>query len=146
MEGIGMSGKMSKEIMKSHMIKKPIKIVLIKTVDGENSSCILAWYIEAWKNWSSFERHHFQFQFYGWWCCTFSSLCCWHSQGSFSEVHSPYVGPSVNLFSNRIGSHSFHPIFPIFGLNVHNNITQKVLQVVFLFFASKFLMHLWLQK
>ena len=33
-----------------------------------------------------------------------------------------------------IGSLSFHPIFPIFGLNVHNNIAHKIVGPEFLFF------------
>ena len=40
---------------------------------------------------------------------------------------------SVNFFSNQIGSVSFHPIVPIFGVNVHNNIAQKDEEVEFLF-------------
>ena len=32
-----------------------------------------------------------------------------------------------------IGSLSFHPIFPIFGFNVHNNIAHKIVQPEFLF-------------
>ena len=45
-------------------------------------------------------------------------------------VSGAYLIPSrpssvVNFFLNRIGSLSFHPIFPIFGTNVHNNIGQK---------------------
>ena len=41
----------------------------------------------------------------------------------------------VNVSSNQIGSLSFHPIFVIFGLNVHNNIVQKVVEVEFRLFA-----------
>ena len=44
----------------------------------------------------------------------------------------------VNFFSNWIGFLSFHPIFPIFGLNVHNNIAHKTVGPEFLIFASKF--------
>ena len=39
--------------------------------------------------------------------------------------------------SNRLPPH-FPPIFPIFGMNVHNNIGQKVVQVEFDFLASSF--------
>ena len=50
---------------------------------------------------------------------------------------------SINLFSNQIGSLSFHQIFPIFGVDVHNNIAPKVVFVEFLFFfACNFLMDL----
>ena len=55
---------------------------------------------------------------------------------------SPAVHPSVNLFSNRIGSLSFHLILPKFVVNVHKNIAQKVVGVEFWFFASNFLMDL----
>ena len=33
-----------------------------------------------------------------------------------------------------LGSLSFHPIFPIFGLNVHNNIAHKIVGPEFWFF------------
>ena len=46
------------------------------------------------------------------------------------------VRPSINLFSNWIDSLSFHPIFMIFGLDVHYNIAQKVESKIF--FASNF--------
>ena len=52
---------------------------------------------------------------------------------------------SVTFFSNRIGSLSFRPIVPIFGVNVHNNIAQKDEQVEFLFLLL-ILMDLLLQK
>ena len=54
--------------------------------------------------------------------------------------------PSVNLFSNQIGSLSFHPIFPIFGVSVQNNTAQNVVEVEIWLFASDFLMDLQLQK
>ena len=38
--------------------------------------------------------------------------------------------PVCQLFSHRIGSLSFHPLFPIFGVNVHN-IAQTVVEVKF---------------
>ena len=46
---------------------------------------------------------------------------------------------SINFFfkSNRL-PHSFHPIIPIFGVNVHNNIAPKDVEEEFLFFASNF--------
>ena len=50
------------------------------------------------------------------------------------------VHPSVNLFSNQIGSLSFHLFFPIFGMNVNNNIAQKVVEVEFLFFFILYLL------
>ena len=50
----------------------------------------------------------------------------------------PSRSVSINFFSNPIGSFSFHPIIPIFGVNVHNNIVQKDVQAEFLFFASNF--------
>ena len=46
--------------------------------------------------------------------------------------------PSVNLFSNRIGSLSCKPIFPIFRLDVYNNITPKHVQLRFRFYAYNF--------
>ena len=39
---------------------------------------------------------------------------------------SPDRLPSSFLFSNPIGSLCFHLIFPIFGLDVHNNIAQNL--------------------
>ena len=45
------------------------------------------------------------------------------------------VRPST-FFSDRIGSLSFHPFLPIFGLNVHSNIATKVVKVEFWVFAS----------
>ena len=46
---------------------------------------------------------------------------------------------SINFFfkSNRL-PHSFHPIIPIFGVNVHNNIAPKDVEEEFLLFASNF--------
>ena len=56
------------------------------------------------------------------------------------------VCPSVcQLFSNRIGSYSFHPIFPIFGVIVHSDIAQKLWEKHF-HFCFQFLMDLWWQK
>ena len=46
----------------------------------------------------------------------------------------------VNFFSNLIGSFTFYPIFLIFGLNLHNNIAQKPVQLEFWFLAFLFLM------
>ena len=46
----------------------------------------------------------------------------------------------VNFFSNRIGSFTFYSIFLIFGLNLHNNIAQKPVQLEFSFMAFLFLM------
>ena len=45
---------------------------------------------------------------------------------------------SINFFSNPIGSLSFHPIIPIFGMNMHNNIAPKDVEEEFLLFASDF--------
>ena len=46
---------------------------------------------------------------------------------------------SINFFfSNPIGSLSFHPIIPKFGVNLHNNIAPKDVEEEFLFFASNF--------
>ena len=45
---------------------------------------------------------------------------------------------SINLFSNPIGSLSFHPIIPTFGVNVHNKIAPKDVEEEFAFFASNF--------
>ena len=77
-------------------------------------------------------------------------LRCWLWQRSLSDAESSVVRlsvrPSINLFTNRIGSLSFHPIFPIFSLNVHNNIAQKAVEVEFWFFAAYFSMYLKLQK
>ena len=42
------------------------------------------------------------------------------------------------FFSNRIGSFSFYPIFPIFGCNLHNNITQKTVELKFWLFTLIF--------
>ena len=44
----------------------------------------------------------------------------------------------VNFFSNRIGSFTFYSIFLIFGLNLHNNIAQKPVQLEFSFMAFLF--------
>ena len=43
------------------------------------------------------------------------------------------------FFSNRKGSLSFRPIYPIFGLDVHHYISQKVMEVEFGFFFHLFL-------
>ena len=56
------------------------------------------------------------------------------------------VRPSENLFLNRIGPLSFHAICPIFGLNVHTKIAQKVMEGYFCCFALHFSMDLELQK
>ena len=40
------------------------------------------------------------------------------------------VRPS-STFSNGIGSLSFHPIVPIFGVNMQSNISHKVVEVEF---------------
>ena len=42
----------------------------------------------------------------------------------------------ATFFSNRIGSPRFHQIFPIFCLNMHNNIAQKFMVVEFFFFFN----------
>ena len=47
------------------------------------------------------------------------------------SVRPSSVRPSVNFFSNRIGSLGFHPIFPISGMHVHNNIAQKPVELEF---------------
>ena len=62
-----------------------------------------------------------------------------HSQRSLSDAEPSVIRLSVNLFSNQIGSLSFCLIFPIFGLNVHNNIAQKRCGSRILIFASNFL-------
>ena len=68
---------------------------------------------------------------------------CWAQyivSGAYSmRSHLSSVCLSVNLFSNQIGSLSFCPIFPIFGLNVHNNIAKKRCGSRILIFASNFL-------
>ena len=46
----------------------------------------------------------------------------------------------VNFFSNLISSFTFYPIFLIFGLNLHNNIAQKPVELEFWFMAFLFLM------
>ena len=51
-----------------------------------------------------------------------------------SSVHHP----SINFFSNRIGSITFFPIFPIFGLHVHNNIAPKPVELEFWFIVCNF--------
>ena len=51
---------------------------------------------------------------------------------------SPLVRLSGNLFSNQIGCLSFHPIFLIFGLYVHNNIAQKVRSGILIFWVYFF--------
>ena len=67
-------------------------------------------------------------------------ICKWsHGVPTFSSatviVSGAYPMPSrrpsvcsksVNLSSNRIGSISFNPIFPIFDVNVHNDIAQNL--------------------
>ena len=53
-----------------------------------------------------------------------ASMRCSLLHGSWDQILRRC--PSVNLFSNQIGSLSFHPIFPpIFGVNVHSNIAQN---------------------
>ena len=54
----------------------------------------------------------------------------------------PSVCPSANLYSNRISSHSFHFIFPVFGLNADSLIVQKSCgSRIFIF---SFLFFLWI--
>ena len=63
-------------------------------------------------------------------------------------IHASSVCPSSTFFLklNRLPN-CFHLIFPIFGLNVHNNIAPKVLEVEFwFFFVSHLLTDRWLQK
>ena len=43
------------------------------------------------------------------------------------------VCPSINFFSNRIGPLTVPLIFPIFGLNVYNNITPEPLELEYWF-------------
>ena len=58
----------------------------------------------------------------------------------------PSLPASINFFfPNPIGSLSFHPIIPIFGVNVHNNIAPKDVEEEFLFLLL-ILMDLLLQK
>ena len=57
---------------------------------------------------------------------------------SAADIRCQAVRPSVSLNSNRIDAFSFHPIFPMFGVNVHSNIAQEVVQVEFWFFGSIF--------
>ena len=45
---------------------------------------------------------------------------------------------SVNFFSNRIGSLSFYPSFPICGLNVQNNVAPKTEELDFFFLLISF--------
>ena len=84
-----------------------------------------------------------------WYCDPyFNSTACIVS-GVYPMPSHHIVRPSiVNLFSNRICSLSFHPILPIFCLNVHNHIHQNVLEVQFWFFFLLliFLVNLQLQK
>ena len=52
----------------------------------------------------------------------------------------------INLFSNQIDSLTFHVIYPIFGLNVHNNIAPKLVELEFLFFWFWFLNGFFITK
>ena len=65
------------------------------------------------------------------------------SQWSFIIVvrHHP-----SSLFSNQIGSLSFYLIFPIFGFDVHNNITPKHVGLEFWFLALNFLIYILMIK
>ena len=40
------------------------------------------------------------------------------------------------FFTNKLGSLSFNPIYTVFGLNVHNNIAPKPVELEFWFCAS----------
>ena len=90
------------------------------------------WFIFVWKTnlqkpTGTIANKNFISEFYFY--CSEFVLCCWHSQCSLSDVE-----PSVvvrQFFFKQIGSFSFHLIFPMSGLNVHDNIAHKILGLEF---------------
>ena len=67
-------------------------------------------------------------------------FCLKNLELSIICFYSPYffyfaLGVRQHFFSDQVDSLSFYPIFPICGLNVHNNITQNHVELQFWIFA-----------
>ena len=117
----------------NHLIKPILEIGWIKALVVEHKDFFLTKFIFILSNLGGLLHLTLYYQIWG-------GLLCLSFVSSADDIISgansmPRRLSGVNVSSNQIGSLSFHPIFVIFGLNVHNNIVQKVVEVEFRLFA-----------